>query len=180
MSGMAENNDKGGHEHRSGLPLIIGQGPKVLILGTIPSEQSAQKGQYYGNPRNQFWTIVHAIFGDTPGPDYDARLNYLMDRRICLWDVFKECDIIDSKDSTIKNGVLNDLEGLLDENPGIGHVFLNGQKAARHYQEAVCGWTGQGHSRPMAVVLPSTSTAYPLTLNKKVEAWSIVRQVLEG
>jgi G:T/U-mismatch repair DNA glycosylase len=28
---------------------------RVVILGTLPSDISLELGQYYANPRNQFW-----------------------------------------------------------------------------------------------------------------------------
>jgi double-stranded uracil-DNA glycosylase len=41
-------------------PLIDGNST-VLILGTIPGGMSLSKDQYYADPRNQFWKIMHAF-----------------------------------------------------------------------------------------------------------------------
>jgi len=35
---------------------------KILILGTMPSEESLNKGQYYANTKNQFWRIIYDVY----------------------------------------------------------------------------------------------------------------------
>ena len=46
-----------------GLPIIIAEGAKVLILGSMPGNVSLAKGEYYGNRNNHFWSIMFAILG---------------------------------------------------------------------------------------------------------------------
>ncbi|HXL59440.1 MAG TPA: DNA-deoxyinosine glycosylase, partial [Mycobacterium sp.] len=46
-----------------GLPPIIDDGAKALILGNMPSVMSLGTQQYYANPRNAFWRITGEIFG---------------------------------------------------------------------------------------------------------------------
>ena len=45
-----------------GLPPIIDDRARVLILGNMPSVLSLATQQYYGNPRNAFWRIMGEIF----------------------------------------------------------------------------------------------------------------------
>ncbi len=40
-----------------GLPIIIAEGAKVLILGSMPGNVSLAKGEYYGNRNNHFWSV---------------------------------------------------------------------------------------------------------------------------
>ena len=40
---------------KSGLTPVIDDKTEVLILGTLPSDISLTKGQYYANPANDFW-----------------------------------------------------------------------------------------------------------------------------
>jgi len=36
---------------------------KVLVLGTLPGEESIRRGEYYANPRNAFWRSVESLLG---------------------------------------------------------------------------------------------------------------------
>ena len=36
---------------------------KILILGTFPSEKSLECGEYYSNPKNQFWGMLEKVLG---------------------------------------------------------------------------------------------------------------------
>jgi hypoxanthine-DNA glycosylase len=49
-------------DHEHGLPLLVGDDPAVLILGSFPSRKSLERKQYYANPQNQFWRIMAAFF----------------------------------------------------------------------------------------------------------------------
>ena len=54
-----------------GFPSLSGGNSRVLILGTFPSPMSREKAEYYGNPRNQFWRIMHGVFGEPYGSIVD-------------------------------------------------------------------------------------------------------------
>ncbi len=54
---------------------IIDRNSKVLILGTMPSEESLRLHQYYANPRNQFWQILAAVYGEPAGSSHEDKLN---------------------------------------------------------------------------------------------------------
>jgi hypoxanthine-DNA glycosylase len=42
-----------------GLPPIIDDGARVLILGNMPSVMSLGAQEYYANPRNAFWKLSY-------------------------------------------------------------------------------------------------------------------------
>src|SRR3546814_16050357 len=68
-------------------PPVVDARTRVLILGSLPGEQSLAAGRYYANPRNQFWALAGGVIGvDLPGIDYDARLRTLLEHGIGLWD----------------------------------------------------------------------------------------------
>ena len=46
-----------------GLLPIVGDFPRILILGTMLSPDSLAQQQYYCNPGNQFWRIIGNIIG---------------------------------------------------------------------------------------------------------------------
>ena len=118
-----------GREHRVGLPPVLGSEPAVLVLGTIPSVQSALRGQYSGNPLNHFWRLMSEVLGESAIEDYPGRCDMLKRRRIAVWDVLAECDIRGSRDHTIINPVPNDLAAFLKENASVRQVFVNGRTA---------------------------------------------------
>ena len=72
-----------------GFAPIISGNASVLILGTMPSEASLLKQQYYGHPRNAFWPIMSALFASDPELCYRRRKEMLMKNGIAVWDVLK-------------------------------------------------------------------------------------------
>jgi hypoxanthine-DNA glycosylase len=46
---------------KSGLPPVADEHTEVLILGTLPSDMAIETGQYYANPRNDFWRLTGAV-----------------------------------------------------------------------------------------------------------------------
>lgn len=165
--------------HRVGLPPVVGEGPKVLILGTIPSVLSMEKMEYYGNPRNHFWDILFTLFDAGPVPDYGGKIGFLTNRRIALWDVLAECDIRGSKDRSIINPVVNDIGSFFREHEDLDHIFLNGKMAGDLYDNLIGSKWPEGRARPVAYTLPSSSTANAIGKERKLEEWSLVRKAVE-
>jgi TDG/mug DNA glycosylase family protein len=48
---------------KTGFKPVIAVGPKVLVLGSMPGEESLFRHEYYGNARNAFWEIMGRLFG---------------------------------------------------------------------------------------------------------------------
>ncbi|MFA5253739.1 MAG: DNA-deoxyinosine glycosylase [Methanoregula sp.] len=148
----------------SGLLPVVGNDPRILILGSYPSVQSLAKREYYGNPHNQFWTIVEHIIGIDRSLPYAARTAQLTGRGVALWDVLASCTRKGSADATIHDTVPNDIAGFLESHPTVRCIALNGTAAGRYFSRETC---------PVpAVVLPSTSPANArLSLNEKTRIW---------
>jgi hypoxanthine-DNA glycosylase len=70
-----------------GLPPIIDDGARVLILGNMPSAMSLAARQYYANPRNAFWRITGEIFGFDTGAPYGDRVAALRTHGVAVWDL---------------------------------------------------------------------------------------------
>ena len=124
---------------------------RILILGSFPSVRSRAEGFYYGHPRNRFWRVLAAVYGEEVPLDIPAKKQILTDHGLALWDAAAQCDIEGSMDSSIRAVVPNNLSVILDA-AKIGRVICNGQTAGQLYhrlQEPV--------TRMPAVVLPSTS-----------------------
>ena len=147
---------------------------RVLILGTMPSVESLRSHQYYGNKRNQFWTIVYALFDRAPEPSYESRVAFLRKNRIALWDVLSSCDRVGSLDSNIRNEVVNDLQRFLEAYHNITAIFFNGGKAFDVFEKHI----GFDNLRLQYSKMPSTSPANTISMSAKLREWNLVRELL--
>ena len=90
----------------------------------------------------------------------------LLRHGIAIWDVVAQCDIIGSSDSSIRNVIPADIQGLLKKT-SIDAVYTNGQTAHRLYQKYSLPLTGL-----QDCPLPSTSPANAaFSLEKLLEIW---------
>ncbi len=150
----------------------------LLILGSYPSEQSLEKKEYYGNPRNQFWKIMGMIFSFSPDFTdfpYQVRLSFLTEQGIAIWDVVESCSRKGSSDSSICDTIPNNIRAFLKENPSIHCIALNGKTGAGHWFKRYFSDLTDSKNEDTDLVilsLPSTSPAYAgMSLNDKAEMW---------
>ena len=151
---------------------LAGEFPRILILGTFPSPLSRGRGEYYGNPRNQFWRIIYDVFSSDGGAAvgnafYAEKTALLLGNGVALWDVLTSCEAENALDSSIKNQVYNTaLPGYIASR-GISTVLFNGGNACRFYRRGV-GGTEQLAAR----VMPSTSPANArMRYEEKLVVW---------
>jgi hypoxanthine-DNA glycosylase len=133
-----------------------------------------RRREYYAHPRNLFWPIVFALFGETTPADYAARLDFVRAAGIALWDVCEAGRRDMSADSTICEETPNRIDLLLDANPLIRTVGFNGSTARRLYYK---------HFRPrpgvVYLALPSTSPAHArLGFAAKLVQWQALRAAM--
>lgn len=155
----------------SGLPALSGPDSQVLILGTMPGRESLLKGQYYANPRNDFWRLVFGIFGVQlpPGIIYSQRIEFLRERRLAVWDVLHSCERTGSGDEGILSPAANDFESFFQANPGVRCLCFNGKKARELFEEMVRPTLTRGMG---LITLPSSSPAHAIAFGKKLENWT--------
>lgn len=162
------------------LPPIINEEARVLIVGSMPGVQSLEKQQYYGNPRNHFWTIIGRIVEQQMPEQYEARLQILQQHRIALWDVIKECERVGSLDSNIKAEVPNDFESMLARYSNIQAIAFNGTKAKETFRKKI-GFEKFPH---IAFYLLPSSSPVPgrniKTVEQKIESWRVIEPHLKG
>ena len=91
-----------------GFEPVVGTEPRVLILGSMPSEASLAAGCYYAHPRNRFWRVVGECFGFDPTLPYKERLDALEASGAALWDTIESCERTGSLDSAILRPQVND------------------------------------------------------------------------
>lgn len=113
---------------KHGFEPVFNSESKLLILGSFPSVKSRQIEFYYGNKQNNFWKTVCGFFGEEVPPTTEGKKQFLLRRKIALWDVVSECEIVGSQDSTITNFKVADIKKLL-QNSQISFIILNGSKA---------------------------------------------------
>jgi hypoxanthine-DNA glycosylase len=157
-------------------PPIVDAQARLLVLGTLPGEESLRRREYYAHPRNLFWPIVFALFGATPAIDYAEKLAFVMAHRIALWDVCQLGEREASADSTIRRELPNAIDRLLDAHPLIRAVAFNGSGARRLYDRHFARRSGVAY-----LALPSTSPAHArLDFTEKLARWTALREVLSG
>ncbi len=144
---------------------IWDRGSRILILGSFPSVISREQDFYYANTRNRFWPMMEVLNG-VRLPDVDARIQFLHEQHLALWDVVASCRISGSSDASLRDVVANDVAALLKDAP-VGKVLTNGQAAHKAYQRLVLPET-----QVEDTVLPSTSPANASwSLERLCEVW---------
>ncbi len=164
---------------KRGLPPIVWPHAKILVLGSLPGDESLRKHEYYGNPRNQFWSIVGRIFNGEIGGEYGDRLAFLKQHGVALWDVIGAADRIGSLDSRIRNEQPNDFAPLFESMPDLHTIVLNGSKAAaafaRHVRPEFATWLTTRRILTMPSTSPVPSRKF-LDLDAKTEIWKAILQ----
>ena len=155
---------------KSGFPPVIDKNTEILILGSLPSDISIRKGEYYANPQNQFWKIIFAIFNNgVPVVEYKKKLDLLLKNKIGLWDVLTEANRSGSLDSNIKEEVLNDFIGLFTDYPKIRLLAFNGDKAFNLYLKKRSGLP----QKELGRLTSSSSANTSKNVLLKVKEWEI-------
>lgn len=164
---------------------IVNDDSEILILGTLPGEDSFDEKEYYSGLNNRFWNIV---FASQPNVDlkklnYNDKVKRLKELHIALWDIYeyaerkegssKDCDI-SLVPGTYK---YNDVFKLLKQNPSIKMIALTGiSKGSQKiysgfldfYKNDVIAALQKGVS---IVYLPSTSGFNRMKQKEVKKAW---------
>jgi hypoxanthine-DNA glycosylase len=159
---------------KQGLPPLIDQKSRVLILGTLPGDQSLRQQQYYADPSNQFWALLAGAFDTPVGNTYPERLEFLATHRVALWDVLKSAERSGSTDKAITNAKPNDFDDLFIHFPGVQRVAFNGTKAATLWRKYIRPGTGVPLDSLTTKALPSSSATpgrHVLPFDEKIVRW---------
>ena len=120
---------------KEGITALVGDNPKILILGSLPSDQSIARQEYYGNPRNLFWKVMAGVFDDPVPEPFSQKKEDLFRHDVALWDVLASAEREGSLDANIREMAYNDIAGFLKERPSIKVIALNGGKASKAFQK---------------------------------------------
>ncbi|MBA5606478.1 DNA-deoxyinosine glycosylase [Duganella sp. FT3S] len=154
---------------------VVDRHTRVLVLGSLPGEQSLALQQYYGNRQNKFWGLMSQVLDiDLVALEYAARLQALLAHGVGLWDVVAEAERTGSLDSGIRDHASNDLLALVASLPQLGLIAFNGGTAARLGRKQLAS----DAARWRLLDLPSSSPAYTLPFEQKMARWAALREAL--
>lgn len=144
---------------------------RVLILGSFPSVKSREQSFYYGHPQNAFWRILSAFFGEDKPLTVEEKKAFLSRNKVALWDVVTECEIVGSRDETIKNFKVANLSEVL-QNSSVSCILVNGGRAFTIFEKHYAGL------EITYFKLPSTS---PANARRKDDEWyTALRRAFNG
>lgn len=159
---------------KSGLAPVVDAGSRILVLGTLPGDESLRQRQYYAHPRNHFWPLLEHAFGGSVGTTYQQRLQYLRTHAVALWDVLESAHRSGSGDAAIKDAVPNDFASLFGDYPSLRCVAFNGGRAEALWRKHVGPRQDVPHRTLTTVRLPSSSPTpgkNVLPLEEKKKRW---------
>ena len=114
---------------------IASESAVILILGSMPGEESLQRQQYYAHPRNLFWDIMGQMYDFDKNLPYHERLTQLKHNGIALWDVLSKCRRKGSLDSNIdiSSTEPNDFGEFFQTYSNISLSFLTGERPKSYF-----------------------------------------------
>ena len=157
---------------------IFDKNSKILILGSFPSVISRKFGFYYANPQNRFWRVLAGILNAPLPTSTDEKINFLLARRIAIYDAAISCEIKGSSDAKMTAVAPANLESIFS-GACIAQVFSNGGKAheicEKYLKNQILNATGKS-----PVKLPSTSPANAnFSLERLVQEWTVIAEALK-
>ena len=147
---------------------------RVLVLGSLPGERSLASAQYYAHPQNHFWRLIGAVIDrELVSLPYEDRLAALLEAGVGLWDTVGAATRRGSLDTNIRLREANALPALANELPSLRAVGFNGTKSAALGMPLL-----QGREKLALLPLPSSSPAYTIPFEAKLDRWLVLRPFL--
>ena len=159
---------------KSSFSPVVATDTRVLVLGSLPGEQSLQAQRYYAHPRNRFWHLIGRVIGTDLEPlDYEDRLAALLAARVGLWDTVGSARRTGSLDAAIRDAEPNPLAELAASLPELRAVGFNGRSSAG------IGMPQLAHTGLALILLPSSSPAHAaMPLADKEKLWAALGEFL--
>lgn len=146
---------------------------RLLMLGSLPGEQSLARARYYAHPRNQFWRLMSAVIElNLEAMDYPDRLQALLHSGVGLWDAVESAERHGSLDAAIRSHRANPLAELASSLPRLSAIGFNGGTSARIGARELAG------THYALLPLPSSSPAYTLPFEEKLQSWLALKRFL--
>ncbi len=87
-------------ERSQGLAAVASLDARILVLGSLPGQQSLKDQEYYAHPQNVFWPVMNHLFGICG--NYAERCSGLKQNKLALWDVLQASVRPGSLDANIR------------------------------------------------------------------------------
>lgn len=87
----------------SGLPALMCENPKILILGSRPGYGSLAAGEYYHDNNNRIWKVLSGVFQERIPRNYVEKRSMLAHHGVVLWDFYKQVACLNNGDSSDKS-----------------------------------------------------------------------------
>lgn len=159
---------------KRGLPPVVDWDSRVLILGTLPGDESLRQQQYYCDPRNLFWRLMADVYTAPVSGSYSEKLAFLASQGVALWDVLQSAQRAGSSDSNIKHAQPNDFAHLFAKFRDLRVIGFNGTEAERLWHRHVRKRADVPHASLTTKALPSSSGTpgkYVLSYDEKRARW---------
>jgi len=152
---------------KSSFAPFVAPDTRLLVLGTLPGEESLRTQRYYAHPRNLFWHLIGTAIGRDIVPlDYDQRVAALREAHVGLWDTIASARRRGSLDAAIREVEHNPLAELVAGLPELRAVAFNGATSAKIGSRLLAA------SKVALVALPSSSPAHAaMKLADKEAVW---------
>ncbi len=138
-----------------------------MALFLLPSRA---KTIFFTATHARFWQILSVIFNEKIQKNNYQKIAFLLNKKIALWDVIKECEISGANDSSITNVIPNNLE-IIFNTANIKTVFTTGAVATKLYKNFF-------HQN--SIYLPSPSPAnFSCDFNTLVEKYRVILEYLK-
>ena len=156
-------------------PPSVAADARLLVLGSLPGEESLRVGQYYAHLTNAFWWLIGEVVSEPLASlDYAERLERLKAHRIALWDVIERAERKGSLDQAIRSPEARDLAAFAASLPDLRAIAFNGGTSARHGRRQLAGV-----ERYALIDLPSSSAANAgMRREAKLARWLELRAYL--
>lgn len=152
---------------KSSFAPFVAPDTRLLVLGTLPGEESLRAQRYYAHPRNLFWHLIGKAIGREIEPlEYEQRVAALREAKVGLWDTIASARRAGSLDTAIRAIEHNPLAELVAGLPELRAVAFNGAKATQIGTRLLAG------SGAELVALPSSSPAHAaMPVAEKERLW---------
>ena len=153
---------------------MVAPDTRVLVLGSLPGEQSLEARRYYAHPRNRFWHLIGRTIGRDLAPlSYGERLSALLSAKVGLWDTVASAERQGSLDAAIREAEPTALAELAATLTDLRAVGFNGATSARIGMPQLQG------SGLALIPLPSSSPANAsVPLVEKEKLWGRLSEFL--
>ena len=90
-----------------GFNAVFNSESEILILGSFPSVKSREINFYYGHRQNRFWKMLEYTYNEKIGETPKEKIEFLLSKKIALWDMVKSSDLTNSDDKALEKSNLS-------------------------------------------------------------------------